>query len=346
MELFNTKTGAREALKAMPYPFAPLASAGMGPNAALLLNDGKLAFLSMDQRKILWIKDTHITKEELASSQFEADLSFDERGIYILTRTGAAGFAEDGRRLWIMRLKGAAALPGFSDEGVLYSGGSDWILYAYRLEERVRARKQALFGPASEGEYGIGKPMALFMADDSYRYSEGDIERWLREIGQAIQNGQIGGREREYASYLIDIAGSAIETPRTGARPPVVVRQRSEAVRLLSYFGSGETIPFLADLFIRENDPLVKAAAAEAIGRIGVDPEGHALRVFSNAVYPPAPLRDEHTLAAVASAVGAICRFSGPPLSDAGVRLLTALCSVDRPATVRIFAERELKTLR
>jgi outer membrane protein assembly factor BamB len=183
------------------------------------------------------------------------------------------------------------------------------------------------------------------MADDYFRYSEEDMDTWLREISQAIQNGRIGEREKEYASYLMDIAGSAIETPRTGARPPVFVRRRSEAVRLLAYFGSPETIPFLADLFTRENDPLVKAAAAEAIGRIGVDPEGLALRAFSNAVYPPAPLRDDHALAALAAAVGAICRFSGPPLSDAGVRILTVLCSADRPAGVRSVAERELKTV-
>jgi outer membrane protein assembly factor BamB len=346
MELLNTKTGEREALKGIPYPFAPLASASMGANAALLLNDGKLAFLSMDERKILWTKDTHITPEELASSRIEADLGIDERGIYLVTKTGAVGFTDDGRRLWIIRIKGSAALPSFSDEGVLYSGGSDWILYAYRLEERVKSQKRVLYGPAPEGDYGLGRPLALFMADDIFRYSEEDMGRWLREISGAIRDGQIGGHEREYASYLMDIAGSAIGAPRTGARPPVFVRHRSEAVRLLAYFGSRETVPFLADLFAREDDPLVKAAAAEALGRIGVDPEGLALKAFSNAVFPPAPLRDEHALAAIAAASGAICRFSGPPLSDAGIRVLTALTSVDRPPAVRAQAERELKTLR
>ncbi|GHU65788.1 hypothetical protein FACS189447_05390 [Spirochaetia bacterium] len=346
MELFNTRTGDREALKGVPYPFAPLAAASMGANAALLLNDGKLAFLSMDQRKILWTKDTHITPEDLAGSRIEANLSMDERGIYLLTKTGAVGFTEDGRRLWLIRIKGSGALPSFSDEGVLYSGGTDWILYAYRLEERVKAQKRVLYGPAPEGEYGVGKPIALFAADDYFRYSEEDMERQLREISQAIRSGQIGEHEKEYASYLMDIGGSAVETPRTGVRPPVFVRHRSEAVRLLAYFGSRETVPFLADLFTRENDPLVKAAAAEALGRIGVDPEGLALRAFSNAVYPPAPLRDEHALAAIASAAGAICRFSGPPLSDAGVRILTALCSSERPGSVRALAEGELKTLR
>jgi outer membrane protein assembly factor BamB len=144
----------------------------------------------------------------------------------------------------------------------------------------------------------------------------------------------------------MDIAGSSLEYLPAVSRPPVFIRQRAEAARLLSYIGSRETIPFLAELFTGDKDPLVKAAAAEAMGKIGVDPEGFAFRAFVDAVFPPSPLGDEHALAAIASAAGAICRFSGPPLSEAGIRVLTALAGAGRPPAVRTLAERELKTLR
>jgi outer membrane protein assembly factor BamB len=270
---------------------------------------------------------------------------FDERGIYILTRTGASAFTEDGRRLWLIRLRGAAALPAFSDEGVLYSGGRDWILNAYRPEQRVRSQQKELYGPAPEGSYRTGSPGPSPWADHLLRFSEDLMIPLLGEINLAIQTGSIGEKEKDYAAYLMEASGSLMENPRAGNHPPVQVRYRVEAARLLAYMGSRETIPFLADLFTRDSDGLVKAAAAEAIGRIGVDPGGFALRAFTEAVSPPLPLRDAAALTATAAATGALCRFSGPPLSDTGVRLLTALAVQDQSPSVRIRAERELKTL-
>ncbi|MDR1566785.1 MAG: PQQ-like beta-propeller repeat protein [Treponema sp.] len=345
MELLNTADGGREPLKGIPQPLFPVAAAGWGSNAALLMNDGKAAYLSMDQRRILWTGGTHLSPVEITGN-FEANLFADERGIYLTSRTGASAFADDGRRLWTIRLRGTAAIPSFSDEGVLYSGGQDWILNAYKLEERVRAQRRVLYGPASEGNYGTGEPHPELWAGYYFRYNEEDMRVRFGEISRAVQEGGVGEHEKEYASRLMDIAGSSLKSPGSELQPPVFVRYRVEAVRLLAYIGSRETVPFLAELFTLDNDALVKAAAAEALGKIGVDPEGLALQAFSNAVFPPGPLRDEHALTSVAAATGAICRFSGPPLSDAGVRILTSLAAPDRPPQVRNQAERELKTLR
>ena len=99
--------------------------------------------------------------------------------------------------------------------------------------------------------------------------------------------------------------------------------------------------------FIKSVSPSrTRAAAAVAIGRIGVDPEGLALRAFENAVHAPNAMKDETVLTAVASATGALCRFSGPPLSDAGVRLLTILSADDKPPITRRQAQREIRSLR
>jgi outer membrane protein assembly factor BamB len=101
----------------------------------------------------------------------------------------------------------------------------------------------------------------------------------------------------------------------------------------------------LADLFRREKDPLVKAAAAEAIGRIGVDPEGIALRAFEEIIFPALPRREEALLTAIASSIGSLCRFSGPPLSDAGIRLLTILAANDTSNISRRQAQIEIRSL-
>jgi outer membrane protein assembly factor BamB len=168
----------------------------------------------------------------------------------------------------------------------------------------------------------------------------------LETISAAIRNGQVAADEKSYAAYLMEISGSVSQAPVNQDRlhPLVHAHHRAGAARLLSYIGSRETIPFLANLCRSDPDPLVKAAAAEAIGYIGVDPNGAALAAFSSLVFPLIPGRDEQVMTAIAAATGSLCRFSGPPLSESGARILTALASLG-PSLSRAAAQRELNSL-
>jgi outer membrane protein assembly factor BamB len=159
-----------------------------------------------------------------------------------------------------------------------------------------------------------------------------------------IKEGKVGEKELVYTAYLREIAGSAMAPQTSKTHPPVHVLFRPEAARLLGYIGSRGTVPCLADLYLKDIDPSVQAAAAESIGRIGTDPEGIALQAFSQTI--SAANRDEQTLTAVASAIGALCRFSGPPLSGSGLRLLALLEREFMPAMVRSRARREIASLR
>jgi outer membrane protein assembly factor BamB len=350
VELAYPEPGYGESLRGkLDLPAAPLAGAGRKDEAALLLENGQIALLSLspDKRRILWTAAGHIRAGELPErpGPNDLDIFYDERGIYLLTKTGASAYAADGRRLWYILLRGAAAIPSFGDDGVLYSGGLDWILYAYRLEDRVRVRQRALYGEAPEGSYGAGTPGPSSWAGYPYRFGENELNARLAEIRRAIRDGAVGANEKEYAAWLMETAGSVAANPRMANQPPVHSRYRVEAASLLAYLGSRETIPFLANLFSRDPDAAVKTAAAAAIGRIGVDPEGHALRAFENAVFPPSPPLDEAVLAAVAAAAGALCRFSGPPLSDRGVRILTFLAGAEKPPRARSQARQEIRSL-
>ena len=346
IEIYNTVNGNREILRGITLPARPFAAAGWNSYAAILLGNGRICLLSLENRNILWTGDTHLTAADFLSSGFETDLFIDERGIYLLTNNGASAFTEDGRRLWLIRLRGNVSVPAFSDEGILYSGGADWILYAYRLEERVRSNTQLLYGPAPPGNYGTGIRRPGLWSNYPNRFDERELDLWLREIGQAVQQGQVGEMEIEYASWLMEAAGSSVYPGLSEYDRYVFVPQKVRALNLLSFIGSMETVPFLVEVFTRERDPVVRAAAAQALGRIGVDPQGNAIRAFSNALFPPAPERNIQVLASIAAAAGAISRFSGPPLSASGVQILTALASYDRPPLVRSIAERELQTLR
>ena len=356
---FPESTGFGESLRGkLDLPSPPLAAIGRNDEAAVLLRDGRIILLSLEKREILWTGTSHIRADELrelaGNPRAGIQLLFDERGVYILTKKGATGFAPDGRRLWHIRISDAAAVAAFGDDGILYSGGIDWILYTYRIEDRVRARQRLIYGEKSEGTYGTGKPGPSSQAGYHFRFDEAQLKSRFAEIREAIKNGEIAAMEKEYTAWLMETAGSAAGIPMAnpaGNMPantenkPAQAQYRVEAARLLAFLGSRETIPFLADLFNRDSDNNVKAAAAEAIGKIGVDPEGIAMRTFENAVYPPANARNENVMTSLAAAIGALCRFSGPPLSEAGVRLLTLLSGNGNPSSTQRRAQRELRSL-
>ncbi|MDR1904528.1 MAG: PQQ-binding-like beta-propeller repeat protein [Treponema sp.] len=339
----------------IPLPSLPgqfLYAASRDGKTAFTLGDGRVTLLDIISGQFLWTGESHIRSGEVSSqSGTEAGggivMQWDERGIYVLTKSGATGFSEEGRRLWIMELKGAASPPVFSDEGILYSGGTDWILYAYRLEERVRVRRQSLYGPLPEGSYRFANPDSLppLWNDDYFLFNEREMSIRFEMIRKEIEAGRVGVSEKTFTSYLMRIAGAARDLPR-GGRVRVQVSRRAEAIRLLSYLGSREIVPFLADIFSQDREVVIKAAAAEAIGRIGVDPEGLAIKAFSSGIVIPILTGEDGLLIAIASAAGSLCRFSGPPLADAGIRLLTTLSGSAMSVNVRNQAQKELDSLR
>jgi outer membrane protein assembly factor BamB len=329
-------------------PGIPLAAASLDDKVAIVLADGQVLCLSITQGQILWIKESQVTPGAVSADLIEeTGVLYDERGIVMLSQAGAAGFTEDGQRRWFVKLTGAASMSAFSDESLLYSGGKDWNLYAYRLENRIRFQKKNFYGPAPEGTYGLGDPLPMQRTDYYNRFNETGLKAQFSIINRCIQEGRVGTEEKPFVMYLMEVAGSVRNSLKAAnVRPPVHFPQRVEAVRLLSYLGSRELLPFLADLFINDPEPLVKVAAAEAIGRIGVDPDGIVLKAFANALFPPkSQVKDERVLIAVTASLGSLCRFSGPPVSDTGVFLLTVLGGREKPLRVRNRAQQELLSL-
>jgi outer membrane protein assembly factor BamB len=165
-------------------------------------------------------------------------------------------------------------------------------------------------------------------------------------IEENIRGGMTGANETEYTAYLMELASSAVTSIRRGGSSPIQTAHRVLALRLLSYIGSRETVPFLVNISKQDPEPTVQAAAAEAIGRIGVDPDGLALTAFSMKIYSTAAQRNEQVLAAIAASTASLCRFSGPPLSGDGIKLLVLLANDNIPRIARNQATKELETLR
>jgi len=314
-------------------PSGPLAAVIRDNNIALTLNDGRIALVSIDQRKILWTGDSHIREifNSRGSFDTEVEMIFDERGIYILSKNGATGFSHNGRRYWLMYLQNAAAVPAFGNDGVLYSGGVDWILHTYKIEDRRLPERNALYGPLPEGSYKLGLPQA----SGAYHIPLNENETRLKidQIRANINTGNVGKNEPDWTSFLLTVSA--------GQQP---MQFRLGAINLLGKIGSYETIPWLINIFRNDSEHIIRSAAITAIGVIGVDPQGVALQAFSN--YLVQTIKDEMILTAIASATGALCRFSGPPLSEAGVKILNTISARNFPPLARRQAARELESLR
>jgi outer membrane protein assembly factor BamB len=311
----------------------PIAAVSRGNNVAAILNNGRVALFSVTESRILWESDSHVREisRTTGRTETEAEILFDERGIYILSRNGASGFSHDGQRLWFTLLQNAAAIPAFGDDGVLYSGGKDWILYTYKIEEGLLSQSNNLYGPSPEGSYGTGNPQSSYIPD--FPLFDYEVKNKLERINIEVKAGRIGNNELEWTTFLM-ILSSGKESLQT----------RIKAIQLLGQIGSWETIPWLANIFRKENEPSLKAAAAAAIGAIGVDPQGIALQTFIYSI-AGGNIKNEQVLIAITSATGDLCRFSGPPLSETGIRILNMISESSPSSSVRRNANKEIASL-
>ncbi|MDR2783861.1 MAG: PQQ-binding-like beta-propeller repeat protein [Treponema sp.] len=339
-EIFtHTGEAFEEAYVFFQLPAPPLAASEYNGDIAVALSNGTVILLSTEG-EIRWQAEAGL------SGAGEMSVVNGEEGVYTLSRSKVAGFHRDGVLKWRRDIQNAASMPTFDKDGILYSGGGDWRLYAYQLElADGRLWENSLYGAASQGGYGLGE-LPLRRSNYYNQFSHFDITHQFNRIREKIKQGQVGEDEPNFIVYLKEVAGSArnsLSIPAT--HPPVSLVHRVEAARLLASFGSHELVPFFADLFLNDKDPQVKAAAAEAIGRIGVDPDGIAMKAFAQTVSPPVVSRDEQALIAVVLAVGSLCRVSGPPLLPFGVPILAGLAASDKPPLVRKKAMLELSRL-
>jgi len=316
-------------------PSVPVAAANRGNIIALAFNDGGTALFSIDERKIIWNSDSHV-KEVMKNGgkpEHGAEILFDERGIYVLSKNGATCFSHEGKRLWYTILQNTTAIPSFGNDGILYSGGRDWILYAYKIEDRILPEKGDIYGPAPEGSYETGSPKSIYAND--FPLNEYEMQNLLDKIKDGIKNGKVEKNEPAWVSLLMMISNSQFH-----------IKYKLNALNYLGQIGSHETIPWLVNFFRRELDPAVRAASVNAIGAIGVDPKGDAIQTFLFLIVNGGGIKDEQVLTAIASATGALCRFSGPPLSETGIKVLSILSAGNQQPVVSRQAKKELASLK
>jgi hypothetical protein len=216
-----------------------------------------------------------------------------------LTMTRAQGQRPGSE--WVLDITGAAALPVYND-GLVIVGGRNWILAAYRVED---------------------PPSASSAPPETYKLAERTaVPDWvsIQGIAAALDRGTVGGNERIFASFLMDIC-QITATPKLRAAN---IEERVTALALLGRLGSSEYMPFLADVLRYETAPVLKVAAARAIGSVGIDRDGRAMAVLMNEALPVFPRNDPFTAVALADAAGNLILVNGPPAYSQGAAILGA----------------------
>jgi outer membrane protein assembly factor BamB len=203
------------------------------------------------------------------------------------------------------------------------------------------------YGPEPEGTYGMGNPPPSPWVGDNSRYERLNQDMVYEQISAAIRSGQIGEREPLYVAYMMEMIGFFIGRPQMSpVRPLVTPVQRIRLIRLLAQVGSRETVPFLWNIFDLDPEPSVRRAIADAIGTIGVDPTGRTFVSYNFLLSPANPAVDPQLVLAAAASIAALCRFSGPPLANEGIRLLRIFATLPTiPVHVRTLVRAELDAL-
>jgi len=329
---------------------SPVAAASRGDQFAVTFRDGRVSLIS-ESGRVLWTGDSHETTAEKGSGnvdQSKVAMLFDDRGIYSMSTRGETCFAPDGRRRFILKINEASSVPAFSDEGLLYVCGKDKILHTYKVDSKQRTvPRSKYYGPQPEGNYGMGNPPPSPWSADGNRFDAAQQNIMYNKIYDAISSGQIGENEPAYVGYLFEMIGFFLNDPHySRVRPNVEPVMQAKFIRLLGKVGSRDTIPFLWKIFDRHQESSIKAACAEAIGDIGVDPEGSTFESYNFLLAANNPNRDPQLLISATASIAALCRFSGPPLSGDGILLLRYFSLLSwAPNNVKNFIRRELDDL-
>jgi outer membrane protein assembly factor BamB len=349
---FSASRGAGLSRTSLPsLPGQPIAAAGYEDLAAITLRDGRVFLISGVTGQVQWNGNSHETVSERGTGNLnpsDANMIFDERGIYTLSRIGATCFTVEGKRRWLFRLPQTSTILTLSSEGLIYACGRDGMLRVYKVDNRVRQIPRSMYGPDPEGTYGLSNPPSTHWLTDSFRFDERIIRSMYDEIEAATRSGQIGENEPYYVAYLMEMIGFFLTNPTASlVRAPVKVPERIDFIRLLARMGSRETINFLVTIYHRDPEPSIKAACLEAIGQIGVDPKGEAIAAYTFLLSRDNANRDSQLLLSATDSIAALVRFSGPPLAADGILLLTQFARYpDFRPDVRARAQVQLDALR
>lgn len=263
---------------------------------------------------------------------------------YVLTwKGGAVSFGIDGGFYRELNIRNPATAPALAPGGSVFSGGVDWIMYAYRFE-------RGLSVPEASTVPALDRQAVRQAAREEVFWTPGAMNddvllTGLADIEKSLKSGTIGGGAENAILYAAAVALGDFEAPfGSGAVSPGPVPRgplpRAMACQTLGMLGSPRSLPVLVEVFQRDPEPVVRAAAASAVAAIGLDPDGLAQEAFARAASEGLDLR---TAFGVIDAIEGLYRSNGALDNLAGALALARLSVGNYPRDLRARAETALR---
>lgn len=301
-----------------PLPLVGLATGG---GIVYALDSGGAAIAIDAAGVILWKTQTACRDGTLSLFAERLLVSSSGRGVSL-----SLG-GEVIREISIANASGRAAP---SPSGLLFSAGADWVLAAYRFEKALGAPLVAAT-PA----YPIPEDLAAGYLLYDPRAGEGDRQiSILSDIEKSLESSSIGAEEGRAAGFCQAVAlgefdGDRSETERRRRANPLA---RAMACAILGELGSPAYRAALIRVLATDSDSAVRAQACEALGAIGVDPDGLTAAAFLAAASRPV---EEGTAMSLIAAVERMALRSGTPPTIDSIRAVIQLANLPYGAFVR-----------
>jgi outer membrane protein assembly factor BamB len=317
-----------------------------------VMTSGSAAAYSFDGNQ-LWIRDGAAFRDFPAAS---------DEGIYLLQgRDEVALISEEGEFIDKYREPGAFLSQPVLSGGMMITGSEEWIVYAFNAvppSDELWAQKGR--NASHSGTWGEAPGWfneSMYSTNFDYLYlrellDSGDIERKkeaLAEIGERIAADTSDRGE----SYMLPLLHRALNEGRGrvfagGSRfqgdYPLV---RAEAARLISEFGTFDSIEVLISVLGEEEDDLVSAEIISALGKLGSDFEGKTLAAIYRKITKDRGNLPNNKLGAFsAEAISNIISYNGVPKSDFGYMTLIHIYSGNYSSVVRSRAHEILRSIK
>ncbi len=253
---------------------------------------------------------------------------------YLPLANGSIKVLQPGGEEAVIKGRALLAEPLITREGLLVAGESDWILYAWQVgvpgggwrQFRGGAGRTAAFGsdriPVSREK--AREDAGFFFREKMARSDNIDDRLELLSELESFADERAMLRALPWAHLLLEdlaAAGTVRRVAAMDAPSNSHALARSRAYRLLSRGEDFRNRDFLLECLRSESDSLALASGFRALGQIGSDWDGAALRTMASryrSVSPP----DERLTIETSRALTDLVRYNGKITDPAGYSLL------------------------
>jgi len=294
---------------------------------ALLDSGGTVTGLNATDGAMLWTSPGGIPVTAPAAIFFDY-------GQFNVTFSGFAfAYGFSGNPMWRFPFPMKDSNPVLTGNGIAYTSGHDSVLYAWKVETRIKMEKKS----PKRKNYSIlnekSSQYGMFYLSDTE-----SIRSFFNEVETNVTNGTVGINEADYARRLVEILHNDSGEGASGGRQ-FDSTERSRAASLLGQLGSDEYRNELIGLSAVKNDDTLSAGILFGLSDCGSDYDGKALSAVEHIVREAGSRNDTVQMAAC-DTLYVIIRYSSGKTAEEGTKMLVRFMESPYDFQVQLYVKK------